>query len=80
MAFLHAEAELMASMFVPRALRTYLKSWVLSWDAGVPPRGTREEWLQPAVSNHIGVKRLVPDAGANPVSLYELPFRQRGTP
>lgn len=47
--FLVSEAELMAKMFVPEVLVSYMKSWIKGWDGGKAPRGPRENWLAPAV-------------------------------
>ncbi|CAM9586097.1 unnamed protein product, partial [Hapterophycus canaliculatus] len=49
-AFLAAEADLLAGSFVPPAVRTYMESWVSTWDGGVAPEGTLETWLDHAVA------------------------------
>lgn len=50
-AFLAAEAEAMATEFVPEALKAYMMSWVSAWDGGKAPPGDRDEWLDPLVCN-----------------------------
>lgn len=47
--FLAAEAELMASDFIPPAVRTSMESWVLTWNGGKAPAASREGWLRRTV-------------------------------
>lgn len=58
-AFVAAEAELMAWTHIPDTITPYMRYWVSRWDGGMAPSVSRETWLGPAVNGWINVSMAV---------------------